>query len=637
MAEAQKDEFTEQELIDYMEASLREADTARRTRIEQNKNNFDNYHLRHDFSHKKKGQSREVLSKQAMAVEQTSSFFQQALVDLSDWWSVELKSSAKSEALLKLRPHEIKALTDHMLEKTNYYNHVGNAVKSGLLGSLMITKTTGCMKPSPKYRTKKEGKGKNLKKKLVLVEDETWQLEQYIVRQENYYPDPTGAGLYEIEVMWADLWEVLERAEGDESIYDKEAVEKLSTALRDDFEEQEGRTRETGQDVHTNGKRPRVKLTEFWGTVVSPKTGKKLYENVVFTVANDRFLIRKPTPNPLWHQKSPYSAVPLIEVPNSVWHRALMDAPTQHNKALIEIYNLILDSAMKAVYGITQVRTDALDDVSQIVDGIEYGTALQVNSSLPPGAKAIEQVVTGEVPNDALNIMNVIQQEFNSSALTNDLRQGVLPSRSVKATEVVEASQTITSVFSSLAKNVEQKKIKRDLELAWQTIAQNLDLIDEEELIGIFGEERGREIAALSPEDVFADTINYCRFQVYGITQTLSKAQDFRKLTTLLQTVGSSEVLLEEFVRKYDFGKLLGEIMTALDIDKHKIELPLRAQAPAAAAQEEGGPAAGTGEGPDQMSQAAQPQRDSLAALFQSGLGAGGPQAGGQSGGNPVL
>lgn len=602
--------FTDADIVKYVLACRDEASDAKQTRMRQNEENYDTFHMRHDFSHKKPGQSKEILSKQRMAVAQITSFFQQALADLGEWWRVVPKN-VEDEGNMPLSAEEIQKLTNYELEKANFYSHVGNAVQSGLLGSLIITKTAGKLAPKPRFVVKKKDKGK---KAVTVIEDKTWELVMSIVPQENFYPDPIhGRNLYDVEEMFLDLHSVRAQAEGDDPMYDMSAVNQLSAAMRDDYEEQQRIQRETNQDTTNEGVIPRVKLTEFWGDVVDG-SGNLIYENVVITIANEKFIIRKPTPNPLWHQKRPYTVAPLTEVANSVWHYALMDAPTKHSRALTELYNLILDSTMKAVHGINQLRVDALDDAAQISGSIPWGTTLKVNSSLQQGAKVMEPVVTGEVPQKSLEVLNLIQQELNSSALTNDLRQGVMPFRSVKATEVVEASQTITSVFQGMAKNVEARLIQPELEKAWQTVAQNLDKISKEELQSLFGKERGEQISQMLPEMVFVNTVNGVKFQVYGVSMTLSKAQDFRKLTTLLQTVAGSEILLEEFVKKYDFGKVLGEIMTSLDIDKSKMELPEIKQA------RQGAPELGEQvPQPNQMSQTPGAGAGSLADIFAGG------------------
>jgi len=579
MAVLSKD-HTDADLVKYINSCYVEAENARTNRDDFTESNYDAYHLRHNFDHKNPGQSTEVLSKQRMAVEATKSFFQQALADIGEWFSIDIKDPTTPVEAMVLKPHEVKKLLEYQLTKSGYFRHIGLSIQRALLGGLMITKTYGKLIPRPKFVVKKEGKGKNFKKNVVAVEDKTWELCFSRVRNQDFFPDPTGRGLYLVEEMYMDFHEVLAQAKGDYPIYDMAEVEKLSKAYSEEGQDAQEKARETGQTIegYTSDHRPQIKLREFWGSVVSTD-GSLLYENVVITVANDQYIIRKPLPNPLWHQKNPYTITPLMEVDGAVWPIALMDAATMHQHTMTELLNLILDAAFKKVHAPSQIRVQDLANPEQVSNGIPPGVALKVKNTLPPGAKVMEPLDATDVPADALNVLNLIQQEFNASALTTDLRQGVLPSRSVKATEVVESSQTITSVFQGIAKNIEQSHIVPELELAWMTIAQNLDMISKDEMVALFGIERGTEISQLDPQDVFVQTVSGYKFQVYGITQTLAKAQDFRKLTTILQTISSSEMLIEEFLKKYDMGKLLGEIMTSLNIDKNKIAIPM-AQSP---------------------------------------------------------
>lgn len=564
--------MTDSDIVKWILACRDEAEEAKRSRMTQNRENYDAFHLKHDFSHKEDGQSTEVLARQPMAVEQIRSFFQQALVDAGDWWSAEACYPTWEQAML-VKPHEITKLTNYMLEKGTYFSHVGSEVQSALLGALAISKTFGCMKTKPRFVSRKKGRGKSLKRWLEKIEDKTWELKFKCIRHEDYYPDPTGQKLYEIEDMEIDYYEMLRMAEGDDAIYDKEVVSQISVGTQA-TETASDKSRETGQNTTNSGHRPVVKITEFWGTILDSSSGEIVYENVVAAIANDTYLIRKPEPNPLWHQESPYTVSGLLEVANSVWHKALMDAPTKHSHALTELYNLLVDAAMKQVHAVSQLRKDNLDNPAQVANGIKPGSTLVVNSGLQPGAKVLEPLTSVVIPAEALNIFNIQSQEFNSSSLTNDLRSGVMPFRAVKATEVVEASQTITSVFQGVAKNFEVKQIVPELEKSWKMTAQNWDRIDKEVFIGLFGPERGEELSQLSPQDVFASTVSGVRFRVYGISLTLAKSQDFRKLTQLLQIVFGNPLLAEQFLAKYDPGKLLGEVMTSLDIDKHKLEIP---------------------------------------------------------------
>ena len=610
-------ELTEEYCRRYILSLKDEADQAKKNRMDLNRDNYAMYQLEHDFSHKMKGQSREVLSKTRNATESSKAFFQQALADLDDWFRIEASDGTSGEGMV-VRPEEMQKLLGYMLKRADYFSHVGASTQAGLLGSLAVSRVRGSMVPKPRFKTKAEGKGRSYKKHVVVTEDKTWELRFDNIRQEDYYPDPTGEKLYEIIETTIDLHLVKQLASGDNAIYDKAAVDELQPWGDSDLQE-EKQARETGQNTTHGAMRPRVRITEFIGTVVDDQTGDILAENVLITIANNTTVIRKPTPNPMWHQRSDIVAAALIEFANSVWGIAMMDAGTKHNRSLIELFNLMLDAAMKAVWGINQIRTDVLDDPSQITDGIRWGTNLKVNASLVPGAKVMESVVTGEIPQEVITMYNLLSQETLTSMKTNDLRMGAQSMRAVKATEVVAAENSITSEFQGIAKNFEEKKIQPELEIATWTICQHWDEIDKEVFISLFGRERGEQLSQLEPQEVFVQTVNGMKFEVFGISLTLRKQADFRKWTTLLQTISSSEVLIEAFLSKYSFEKLLGEIMTAIDLNKTKIEQDRAPMAVETAPMEQPGGAPGAM--PETMSQipqaASAPATNPLVAAFQ--------------------
>lgn len=535
-----------------------------------NRDNFSTYQLEQSWDHKKEGQSREVLSKVRNAVESSKSFFQQALADLDDWFRITATDGTDGIGL-PITPDEMQRMLKYQLKRAHYYTHVANQVQLGLLGSLSISEVGGELVPKPKFKTKKEGKGTRYKKIVTVSDDKVWELRFWDVRQEDYYPDPNTGHMYQIRESMVDMHIVRALAEGDDAIYDKDAVEKLQPWGQDDLQEFK-RARETGQNQYIPLIRPRVKITEFWGTIVDNTNGMLLAENIVCTMANRSEIIRMPTENPLWHQKSPINAAAMIEVAESPWGIALMDAGTKHSRALNELFNLMLDSAFKAVWGVNQIRTDVLDDPTQVTDGLRWGVDLKVNSSLPMGAKVAEPVVTGDIPAPVIEMFNLLNQETLTAMKTNDMRMGAQPQNQVKATQVVAAENSITSEFTGMAKNFEEKKIQPELELACWTICQNWDLIDKEVFTSLYGKDRGEQLAQMEPEEVFVNTINGMKFEVFGISLALRRQADFRKWTTLLQVIAGSPMLMEAFVKKYSFDKLLGEVMTAIDLNKAKIQ-----------------------------------------------------------------
>jgi hypothetical protein len=253
-----------------------------------------------------------------------------------------------------------------------------------------------------------------------------------------------------------------------------------------------------------------------------------------------------------------------------------MDAPTSLNLAINELFNLSLDGGMMSVHGIKQIRPDWLADDSQVSDGIQAGTTLKVNSSCPPGMKVLERIDTAQVPTDALNMLQMTNQEFYSAAITNEMRSGGADFKSVRATAVMESSRAIDTMFSGMSKQLEGDSdsgfITPLLGKAWKVIAQHLFEMDKAELAALLGEKQTNELLGMGAEEVFADTVQSCAFRTFGISATLNKQKDFTKMTALLQTIASSEPMMEAFIKKYDFTKFLAEIMRSLDIPVYKIE-----------------------------------------------------------------
>ncbi|MEB5364251.1 hypothetical protein RXS21_29755, partial [Pseudomonas aeruginosa] len=156
------EKLTDEYCVRYVNAFVAESSQAKKNRMDLNRDNYAMYQLEHDFSHKNKGQSREVLSKTRNATEQSKAFFQQALADLDDWYRITARDGSDGTGM-PIKPEEMQKLLNYMLGQADYFSHVGASTQSGLLGSLAISKVHGVMLPKPKFKTKAEGKGRSYK------------------------------------------------------------------------------------------------------------------------------------------------------------------------------------------------------------------------------------------------------------------------------------------------------------------------------------------------------------------------------------------------------------------------------------------------------------------------------------------
>lgn len=547
-----------------------ESEGARRNRYLQNRQNYEAYHLRQDFSHKKRGQSKEFLAKQAIATEQLCAFLQQGLMDLGDWFRVELEPGI-DPAQVKISSKTIEHLLLRQLEKNKFPNFFNDTLKFGILGSLMIVKVGGQYIKRSQFEARSvEGDLGSNRKELIRKDKKVWQLELSLIRQEDYFPDPTGSGLYElqrIEMDWHELERIAKENPGD---FDMSAIQNI-TESTDDLQKAK-KSRETGQNITLSSYRRRVTIYECWGTIIERGTGKVLHDNCVAAIDAQGNVIRPPKKNPFWHNESPFVVSPIIRVPLSVWHKALADAGTRHNLAMNELYNLQVDAAMMEVHGIKQLHSAWLENSAQVSEGIAPGTTLLVNSSCPAGSKVLERVDTSALTAESSNMMNMMNQEFQQSMMSNDTRMGLQSQREVKATQVVASNQALTGVMNGMVKVIEEEEVSPLLNKCWLTMAQHMNDLDSEEVKAIVGEDQGRLVSHLAPEEIFALTALGHKYKVFGLSATLNKMQDFRKIQALLQSIGASPMMMQEFTRKYSMTKLLGEVIKSLDIDDEKLE-----------------------------------------------------------------
>ncbi len=546
---------------------IEQAMFAKTTRMLRNRDNFEAYHLRDDFQHKIKGQSREFLSKQQRATDQLTSFLTQGLIDVGMWFKVETEPGVSDEDKILSDDHSQKLLK-RQLAKNKFPYLIADAVKLGLLASLMIIKVGSKKTTKTKFRASQTEDGP----KLERIEKEVSEIDLQLVRQEDYLPDPTGDGLYELQRIEMDRHKLLQIARDNPDVYNIEAVKNLPGDTEEDQDAK--KSTETNQNHHTiRQTRRRVIIWEGWGTILEPGgMGEVLHKNVVWAISDSGVLIRPPKPNPFWHGKSPFMTAPIIRVPHSVWHRAVMDAATMHNHTLNEQFNYNVDAALMSTFGIRQIHTDWLEDANQVSEGIAPGTTLQVNALAPPGAKVLETVSTSTPDRQGIEMFNIIDREFQQSSMVNDVSLGNLPERTVKATEIVASNQALSGVFQGIVKGIEEQFLSPLLEKCFAVMMQNVDDFDQAAVKALIGDEAGVRLQAMSKEERFAKTVEGKKFKVFGLSTTINKINDFRKLTTLLQTIAGSEPLMIEFQKGNSMQKFLKEIFTSLDIDPEKFQ-----------------------------------------------------------------
>lgn len=537
-----------------------EAKEAKQLRMRLSEANVDAYHGKQDWSHKIEGQSKEFLPKTSQTAEQFCAFIEKGLTQFGDWFSVEVPkdSPLTPEGAREILKCFLAKLPDGM-EHISFETRVSDGTKVALLEAMMILKVHGYKKSRNVFHVED---GELVTKKMA-----PWNLQIDLIPPQDYFPDPTGRGLYEVHVVERDLSDLDAMAE--KGVYKKSVLDRVRFDYqRDEDERRNDPSVKLNQPPST---RKRCVLKEFWGTLLKPD-GSVWMRDVVCTVINDKYLLREPEPYPYWHGESCFVKIPLLRVPFSVWHKALYDQVVPLNLALNELFNLMLDGGISSVWGIKQLRMDFLEDPRQVSGGIPQGKTLSVKADMPEGMKVLENVTEGQVPQDAMAMFGVLDREVTASAMTNDIKQGNLPQRQVKATEIVETSQAHGVLLDSIVTKME-RGIAEALRKAWLTIMQNLDDVSANELQEHVSPKELLMLARMSPAERFAMFGPICKFKVHGLSSTLARARDFPKVMALLQVAQQNPLLAPVMMERMSGNKLWDFCIKMLNLNPQKFEM----------------------------------------------------------------
>lgn len=546
--------MTDAKLVQQVMAFRSEAEEARRIRIRKNQVNRDAYHGLQDWSHKVDGQSTEFLPKVSETVEQFAAFIKRALIQFGDWFSIDAPGLPISgQSIRNLLRTYLDELPDGETSNISFATRVADGVKLSLLESEMIFKVHG-------YKVKRP----SLEQKAA----QQWRLQVDLIPSDCMYKDPTGRGLYKIYEVERDYHHVLRLAK--QGVYKKSVIEMIDEDYHREMSERREASPEQTDQVTAADFRRRIVITEFWGTLLN-EDGTIYKEKVLMTLANHKYIIRDPVEMPFWHGEDTFVEIPLLRDPFGVWHKALYDSVVPLNLALNEMFNLMLDGGMAAVWGIRQLRPEYLADPTQVANGIPQGKTLMLREDVPMDGKVLEQVASGEVPKDAMAMYQLLDREYNASALTNDIKMGMLPPRSVKATEVVEIQQSQSVVLDSIVSDIE-RKLESLIKKALLTIIQNTEDLLIGDVAKSFTQRELITLARMSKKERFEMFANTLKIKVFGLSATMARARDFQRLMAVIQVASQSQILAPAFLRRTSPDKLLDRLYKQLNLNPRDVE-----------------------------------------------------------------
>jgi hypothetical protein len=431
--------------------------------------------------------------------------------------------------------------------------------------------------------------------------------------------DPTGRNKFCIHIIRMDLDDL--KRDAAKKGYNQEVVNKIDEDFTKEWEYRE--TRRLRQTFSfTTTFRKQVVLYEYHGDLFD-QNAKIAKQNATWTVANEKWLIRKPTDNPSWHGKWPFVWGPIVKRPFSVYHKGYLDDGFKLAGSITDLFNSLMDANAYSMAKAFEIDIDMVYDPEQIKGGVYPGKTFLKRSGGNPNTRLIQEVPLGILPAQSLRLYQQLDIEFqNSTGLTEFLVGKPSTKGRATATEIVEKGAQSMSIMEDIALDIEDTILSPLLEMCYKIILQYQTDFEDPRMQMLSKQVRQQLSAfAFLPKEEKMKAVNAFKFEVRGMSGVIGKRIELNKLTSALKQISVIPGALD----RVDWNEVLKRVFDGMNIDSTKVLLSderyrQKLQARQQALQQEQA-AAGAQGGPAGQQGPQQPQGQPQQPRPQGGLG----------------
>jgi hypothetical protein len=492
--------------INILNECRRSGIEARRPHKSNWDSNWNLYNNQYDFSKKAPWQAKNYVAMVPVMVRGIKYLLKQALVTAGDFFDVDFPAIPKNHPYKDKVNIWGKNILRKFLDDNNFATVIAEAAAMSMLESLI------CLKVMPKGN---EG--------LLITSESSYKI----------ILDPTGRKRWLIHSIETDLDLVMASAK--KNIYDIAEVEKCKEEFIRQQEAYEEASRKQQQVTGTVSPpfRKEVILDEFYGDLIGGD-GELIMANCFFTVMNEKYLLRKPTPikDVLNHGKGPIVYGAPNPKPKSVYHQALVSDINGLAHMVTEVLNLTLDTNLFAMARAFEIDMDQVIDPNDLMDGIYPGKTFKKKTKPGrPEAQMIREIQIGGVPQQDLAIYEGLKRQVqNDIGFYNEFSMGETggrPGGRATAREVGERSAQTSGAMKAVAEEIEGQVIVPLLEQAWSNIVQYFD--DYRQLEGIVPNEV-IEVFLTDPRGMEVIFGKASKFKAKGMSGVLNRMEELVKL-----------------------------------------------------------------------------------------------------------
>jgi hypothetical protein len=267
-----------------------------------------------------------------------------------------------------------------------------------------------------------------------------------------------------IEETRVPLHEILANEEG--VLYDKKELKRMQ---REEYEDAPRTDADTQRLTMLkliepkNRFRKEVVLHTFWGTVTDQK-GNVIVKDGRFIVANQKYVLLKPSPSPYWLRKHPYIFITPLKVLFMAIGAGMVDGIRPLINAIDNLVNIAGDKALFALLAPGEINIEALKDPQQAEGGLVPGKLFKTKGPL---GQALHQTQGGDIPKGSFTLIDLLRSFVQNYTGWTEFIQGMPSSRrDLTATEVDRKTEASSLSFENIAASIENSGVVEAVEIA---------------------------------------------------------------------------------------------------------------------------------------------------------------------------
>jgi hypothetical protein len=583
-------------VVEQFQDFKRIAEEIRRPRKDVWDDAWNLYNGIYDFSMKENWQSQSNIPKVRGIVDTATASFRRALIRMKRFYHIESETKLGIE-----KGFYTMNLLDYWLDQVNFIEEFTTGLKAGLITSSLIYKVwwDWVTDTQPHWEEK-------------LIREPILQLgikvgEQLIPTQVisrtgrtrgvlgfkavdpyNMWVGPRNSFKIEKATVEFSYLEALAK----KGVYSKEAVDRLHQRSQESVDKyQEQLRKKEGKAVPSSKFNREIDLYYYWGDLYH-EDGRIAARNVHYTIGDTDVVLRKPKANPFFHQQDPYVMGTPYVVPFSTWNRGIVEDISGVAHQITELSNLIIDGAQFDAMSAFEGDVDLLQDPKSLEKGLFPGIFIPTKGFENPTNKSvIRQITTGKIPQLALQVRQMLDQETQlSSSVTNALR-----GQQIGADTLGEFQSIVSSANASLddaARTVEETALNPFLDKAISTVYQYNEDYTLERLTENFPK-TSIALIDMTPEERYATMVGGYAFKARGVSIMMDKAQDLKQIDSFVKLVSA----IPGVMTRINVDELLENIIVGIGWNPSRILLNPGSQPVMPVAIQGGQPMGGPGAG----------------------------------------